>query len=69
MAVLNILYIFFNVVNVKPAGTITIRRKLSNVSKIKPMQIKNCSVPFPKNLRTRHPLFGVDYKGNIGIVQ
>ncbi|KAF3424415.1 hypothetical protein E2986_07899 [Frieseomelitta varia] len=59
----------YKTVNMKPAGTITVRRKLSNVSKIEPMQIKNCSVPFPKNLRTRHPLFGVQYKGNIGIVQ
>ncbi|XP_050594829.1 uncharacterized protein LOC126924418 isoform X2 [Bombus affinis] len=52
-------------VNMKPAGTITIRRKLSSISKTKPMQIENCSVPFPKNLRTRHPLFGVNYKGNV----
>ncbi|KAF3424416.1 hypothetical protein E2986_07899 [Frieseomelitta varia] len=52
----------YKTVNMKPAGTITVRRKLSNVSKIEPMQIKNCSVPFPKNLRTRHPLFGVQYK-------
>ncbi|XP_050594828.1 uncharacterized protein LOC126924418 isoform X1 [Bombus affinis] len=55
----------YKTVNMKPAGTITIRRKLSSISKTKPMQIENCSVPFPKNLRTRHPLFGVNYKGNV----
>lgn len=64
MASSNILY-FFHVVNMKPAGAITIRRKLSSISKTKPMQIENYSVPFPKNLRTRHPLFGVNYKGNV----
>ncbi|XP_076160151.1 uncharacterized protein LOC143143119 [Ptiloglossa arizonensis] len=55
----------YKTVNVKPAGTITIRRKLSGISKIKPMQIENTSVPFPKNLKTRHPLFGVSYEGKI----
>ncbi|XP_003487383.1 uncharacterized protein LOC100747999 isoform X1 [Bombus impatiens] len=55
----------YKTVNIKPAGAITIRRKLSSISKTKPMQIENCSVPFPKNLRTRHPLFGVNYKGNV----
>lgn len=61
----SIILYFFHVVNMKPAGAITIRRKLSSISKTKPMQIENCSVPFPKNLRTRHPLFGVNYKGNV----
>ncbi|KZC12439.1 CCR4-NOT transcription complex subunit 4, partial [Dufourea novaeangliae] len=49
----------YKTVNVKPAGTISIRRKLSGISKIKPMLIENSSVPFPENLKTRHPLFGV----------
>ncbi|XP_017762051.1 PREDICTED: uncharacterized protein LOC108552153 [Eufriesea mexicana] len=55
----------YKTVNMKPAGTITVRRKLSSISKTKPMQIENCSVPFPKNLRIRHPLFGVSYEGNV----
>lgn len=64
----NILY-FSCIVNLKPAGTITVRRKLSNIPKTKPIQIENCSVPFPKNLKIRHPLFGVSYEGNIKNVQ
>ncbi|XP_003705990.1 uncharacterized protein LOC100881978 [Megachile rotundata] len=55
----------FKTVNIKPAGAITVRRKLSGVPKIKPMQIENCSVPFPKNLKARHPLFGVNFEGKV----
>lgn len=55
----------YKTVNIKPTGTITVRRKLSSISKTKPMQIENCGVPFPKNLRTRHPLFGVSYEGKV----
>ncbi|XP_033324604.2 uncharacterized protein LOC117219520 [Megalopta genalis] len=53
----------YKTVNVKPMGTISIRRKLSGISKTKPMQIENTSVPFPENLKVRHPLFGVSYEG------
>ncbi|PBC30273.1 CCR4-NOT transcription complex subunit [Apis cerana cerana] len=52
----------YKTVNLKPAGTITVRRKLSSIPKTKPIQIENCSVPFPKNLKIRHPLFGVSYE-------
>ncbi|KOC60679.1 CCR4-NOT transcription complex subunit 4 [Habropoda laboriosa] len=52
----------YKTVNIKPAGSFTVRRKLSSVSKMKPMKIENYSVPFPKNLRSRHPLFGVSYE-------
>ena len=52
----------YKAVNVKPVGAITIRRKLSGISKTRPMQIENSSVPFPENLKTRHPLFGVSYE-------
>lgn len=55
----------YKTVNVKPVGTISIRRKLSGISKIKPMQIENTSVPFPENLKVRHPLFGVSYQGKV----
>ncbi|XP_015434900.1 PREDICTED: uncharacterized protein LOC107190588 [Dufourea novaeangliae] len=55
----------YKTVNVKPAGTISIRRKLSGISKIKPMLIENSSVPFPENLKTRHPLFGVSCEGKV----
>ncbi|XP_054005830.1 uncharacterized protein LOC128890880 isoform X1 [Hylaeus anthracinus] len=55
----------YKTINVKPAGTITVRRKLSGISKTKPMQIEDSSVPFPTNLKTRHPLFGVSYEGKV----
>ncbi|XP_076651207.1 uncharacterized protein LOC143358160 isoform X2 [Halictus rubicundus] len=55
----------YKTVNVKPVGTISVRRKLSGISKIKPMQIENTSVPFPENLKVRHPLFGVSCKGKV----
>ncbi|XP_043790628.1 uncharacterized protein LOC122713883 isoform X1 [Apis laboriosa] len=59
----------YKTVNLKPTGTITVRRKLSSIPKTKPIQIENCSVPFPKNLKIRHPLFGVSYEGNVKNVQ
>ncbi|XP_076759433.1 uncharacterized protein LOC143428447 [Xylocopa sonorina] len=59
----------YKTVNIKPKGTITVRRKLSNILKTTPMQIEDCSVPFPKNLRIRHPLFGVSHEGNVRKMQ
>lgn len=56
------LYININascIVNVKPAGLLTVRRKLSGAPGGKPVSIENASVQFPNNLRTRHPLIGV----------
>ncbi|KAI4482607.1 hypothetical protein M0804_008460 [Polistes exclamans] len=49
----------YKAVNIKPAGSITIRRKLSIIPKGKPILLDNVGVPFPENLRTRHPLLGV----------
>ncbi|KAL2715286.1 uncharacterized protein V1478_014984 [Vespula squamosa] len=49
----------YKAVNIKPAGSITIRRKLSSVPKVKPILLENLGVPFPENLKTRHPLLGV----------
>lgn len=49
----------YKAVNVKPAGSITIRKKLSSIPKVKPVSLENSSVPFPENVKTRHPLFGV----------
>ncbi|XP_014234844.1 uncharacterized protein LOC106657706 isoform X1 [Trichogramma pretiosum] len=46
-------------VNIKPAGTLNIRRKLPNPGKeVVPTEVSN-SVPFPKEIKTRHPFFGV----------
>lgn len=59
----------YKAVNIKPVGTISVRKKLSSVAKTKSIQIENCGVPFPKNLRTRHPLFGVSYEGKTRKVQ
>lgn len=55
----------YKTVNIKPVGTITIRKKLASTPKIKPMLMENTGVPFPKNLKTRHPLFGANYEGNV----
>ncbi|XP_015187177.1 PREDICTED: uncharacterized protein LOC107072080 [Polistes dominula] len=49
----------YKAVNIKPAGSITIRRKLSSIPKGKPILLDKVGVPFPENLRTRHPLLGV----------
>jgi len=58
------LYIHINVdifciVNIKPTGFLTVRRKLSGAPEVKPVSTENSGVQFPDNLRTRHPLFGV----------
>lgn len=49
----------YKAVNIKPVGSLTIRKKLSSIGKVKPVPLENSSVPFPENVKTRHPLFGV----------
>ncbi|XP_012058921.1 PREDICTED: uncharacterized protein LOC105622099 [Atta cephalotes] len=49
----------YKTVNIKPAGFLSIRRKLSEAPEVKPIPIESSGVQFPNNLRTRHPLFGV----------
>ncbi|XP_077277198.1 uncharacterized protein LOC143905572 [Temnothorax americanus] len=49
----------YKTVNIKPAGVLTVRRKLSGAPEVKPISVENCGVQFPDNLKTRHPLFGV----------
>ncbi|EFN67089.1 hypothetical protein EAG_03447 [Camponotus floridanus] len=48
----------YKTVNIKPAGVLSIRKKLSGAPDIKPVSVENFGVQFP-NLKTRHPLFGV----------
>lgn len=55
----------YKTVNIKPAGAIMVRRKLSGITKIKPIDIEQSGVPFPKNLKPRHPLFGIPYEGQV----
>lgn len=55
----------YKTVNVRPKGTIGLRRKLSNYRKIQAMNVENSGVPFPKNLKTRHPLFGANLEGKV----
>ncbi|XP_066586791.1 uncharacterized protein [Prorops nasuta] len=55
----NIVYLVL--VNIKPEGSIVLRKKLSNMPKVKPTSVISASVPFPQNLKPRHPLFGVVY--------
>ncbi|KMQ87148.1 hypothetical protein RF55_13650 [Lasius niger] len=49
----------YKTVNIKPAGSLTIRRKLSGAPEVKPVSVENSGVQFPNYLKTRHPLFGV----------
>ncbi|XP_050462514.1 uncharacterized protein LOC126857287 isoform X1 [Cataglyphis hispanica] len=49
----------YKTVNIKPAGSLSIRRKLSAVPEMKPVSIESSGVQFPNDLKTRHPLFGV----------
>lgn len=49
----------YKTVNIKPAGLLTVRRKLSGAPEVKPVSTENSGVQFPVNLKTRHPLFGV----------
>ncbi|XP_046747160.1 uncharacterized protein LOC124411782 [Diprion similis] len=51
----------YKTINVKPAGCVQVRQKLSSVVDIDLVSPKKASVPFPKNLKLRHPLFGHDY--------
>lgn len=39
-------------------GSMTVRRKLSNVPKVEPIYSESTRVPFP-DLKIRHPFFGV----------
>lgn len=56
----------YKTVNIKPAGSLTVQRKLSSITKIKAEHTERTGVPFPKNLKVRHPLFGAVYKDKIG---
>ncbi|XP_072766812.1 uncharacterized protein [Anoplolepis gracilipes] len=49
----------YKTVNIKPAGSLSIRKKLSGAPEVKPVSIENPGVQFPNDLKTRHPLFGV----------
>ncbi|XP_029155422.1 uncharacterized protein LOC114928415 [Nylanderia fulva] len=49
----------YKTVNIKPAGSLTVRRKLSGAPGVKPVAVENSGVEFPYDLKTRHPLFGV----------
>ncbi|XP_011882353.1 PREDICTED: uncharacterized protein LOC105570039 [Vollenhovia emeryi] len=49
----------YKTVNIKPAGFLSVRRKLTGAPEVKPVSTDNAGVQFPDNLKTRHPLFGV----------
>jgi len=48
----------FKAVNIKPAGSVAVRRKLPGIMKRTADIRDSSSVPFPQNLRIRHPFFG-----------
>ena len=55
-----IFIIIFDILeNIKPAGMIQIRQKLTIVPKIRPNCMKKTKIPLPKNIRYRDPLLGV----------
>ncbi|KAJ8681846.1 hypothetical protein QAD02_017638 [Eretmocerus hayati] len=49
----------YKTVNIKPSGILSIRRKLSGTSKKKVQFETSTAVPYPKNIKLRHPFFGV----------
>lgn len=51
--------------NIKPAGCIKLRQKVSNPLQIELPLLEKIAVPFPKDLKTRHPLFGAEYEDKI----
>ncbi|XP_014210043.1 uncharacterized protein LOC106640492 [Copidosoma floridanum] len=51
----------YRAVNIKPSGTVSVRKKLPGISKNKVPCEKSETVPFPKNLKLRHPFFGVKF--------
>ncbi|XP_046601428.1 uncharacterized protein LOC107226786 isoform X3 [Neodiprion lecontei] len=55
----------YKTINVKPAGCVQVRQKLSSIVDIDLVSPKKASVPFPKNLKLRHPLFGHDYRDKV----
>ncbi|XP_048509778.1 uncharacterized protein LOC105693050 isoform X2 [Athalia rosae] len=46
-------------------GFLQIRQKLKRVLNVDLASQKNAGVPFPRNLKVRHPLFGHDYSGKL----
>lgn len=51
--------------NIKPAGFINVRQKLSKALQAELKPLEKRSVPFPENLKVRHPLFGAAFKDKI----
>jgi len=49
----------YKTVNIRPSGSVSLRKKLSGISRNKVPYEKSETVPFPKNIKLRHPLFGV----------
>ncbi|XP_012235223.1 uncharacterized protein [Linepithema humile] len=49
----------YKTVNIKPTGSLTMRKKLSGTPEMKPMPVEKSGMQFPDNLKTRHPLLGV----------
>lgn len=58
------IFIFISV-NIESKGRIKFRQKLSDVPETGITASKISAVPFPKNLKTRHPLFGASYEDKI----
>uniref|UniRef100_A0A0C9RXA2 INPP5B_0 protein n=1 Tax=Fopius arisanus TaxID=64838 RepID=A0A0C9RXA2_9HYME len=56
----------FKIVNIRPSGTVTMRRRLTSVAKAcLGADIAKNPVPFPKGIKPRDPLAGVSLNGKV----
>lgn len=49
----------YKIVNIKPTGSLTMRRKLPGALKLQPVSKEKCDVHVLDNLKQRHPLLGI----------
>ncbi|XP_046752872.1 uncharacterized protein LOC124416073 [Diprion similis] len=55
----------YKAVNLTPVGCMRVRQKLPKSLHIEMASVEKITVPFPENLKVRHPLFGVAYEDRI----
>lgn len=53
------------IVNINAVGTLSVRRKLSEVQELKPVSTNDSGVQFPYNLKPRHASIGIANKHNM----
>ncbi|XP_046585850.1 uncharacterized protein LOC107226779 [Neodiprion lecontei] len=55
----------YKAVNLTPVGCMRVRQKLPKSLHIEMASVEKITVPFPENLKVRHPLFGAAYEDKI----